>query len=226
MSRIIGVLSCAISDNRQFVTQNYIDAIVRIPATPLIIPATSRTVLDDYHSIHEYVEVCDGFLFCGGGDISSLLYGEEPVDNSSETDFEFDRFQIELMKLVIDRKKPVLAICRGMQVMNVALGGTLIQDIGSTVKDCIEHQQHTRLRSDVSHTVYFRERTILREIYGESKCTNSHHHQAIGKLGKGVVVSATTIDGIVEGIEVENHPFAVGVQFHCELGKRGIYESL
>lgn len=120
----IGIVVCGLMDDRQFVTNTYIQSVRYSGGLPFILP-----LIRSDHAIQEYIAFCDGFLFCGGNDITPLLFGEEPKNGIGKTDITLDLFQIRLMKAVLTTKKPVFSICRGMQVYNVACGGTIYQDI-------------------------------------------------------------------------------------------------
>ena len=124
MKPLIGIVVCGFMDNRQFVANPYIQSVRYSGGLPLILPLVrSDTLLD------QYVSLCSGFLFCGGGDITPLLFGQEPQNGNGQTSITVDLFQIRLMKRVLASRKPVLAICRGMQVLSVACGGTIWQDL-------------------------------------------------------------------------------------------------
>ena len=134
MKPLIGIVVCGFMDNRQFVANPYIQSVRYSGGLPLILPLVrSDTLLD------QYVSLCSGFLFCGGGDITPLLFGQEPQNGNGQTSITVDLFQIRLMKRVLASRKPVLAICRGMQVLSVACGGTIWQDLSLARK---YHQSH------------------------------------------------------------------------------------
>ncbi len=207
----IGIVICGLEGNRQYVSDAYIQAIKSVGGLPIVLPLIkSKTV------IQEYVELCDGFLFCGGGDITPLLFGQEPATNVGKTDITLDLFQIRLMKAILEVDKPVLAICRGMQVLNVACGGTIYQDIDLVDFETINHMQNSVSRRDISHKVIFEPGTKTHKILGNFAYTNSFHHQSVDRLGKGLTVSGFTGDAIVEAIEMPSHTFVLGVQWHPE----------
>ena len=211
MKTKIGIVICGLENNRQFVTDAYIQAVKSAGGLPIIIPLIkSKSV------IAEYVELCDGFLFCGGGDITPLLFGQEPVSGIGKTDITLDLFQIRLMKHVLEAEKPVLAICRGMQVLNVACGGTIYQDLNEADFETINHMQTSLSRKDISHKVTFTAKTHIQRMLGPFAYTNSFHHQAIDRVGKDLIVTGTTGDDIVEAIEMPSHSFVLGVQWHPE----------
>lgn len=207
----IGVVICGLDNQRQFVSDAYIQAVKSAGGLPIVLPLIkSKTV------IQEYIELCDGFLFCGGGDITPLLFGQEPATNVGKTDITLDLFQIRLMKAILEADKPVLAICRGMQVLNVACGGTIYQDINLVDFETINHMQNSISRRDISHKVIFEPESKVHKILGSFAYTNSFHHQSIDRLGKGLAVSGFTGDAIVEAIEMPSHTFVLGVQWHPE----------
>ena len=211
MKTKIGIVICGLIDNKQFVTDAYIQAVKSSGGLPIVLPLVkSKTV------IQEYVSLCDGFLFCGGGDITPLLFGQEPDYGIGSTDITLDLFQIRLMKEIIKDEKPVLAICRGMQILNVACGGTIYQDLNQLDMETINHMQTSLSRRDISHKVFFTPKTRLHRMFGDFAYTNSFHHQAIDRLGNGLIASGITGDDIVEAVEMPSHPFAVGVQWHPE----------
>ena len=211
MKTKIGIIICGLLDQKQFVTDAYIQAVKSAGGLPIVLPLVkSKTVIQDY------VSLCDGFLFCGGGDITPLLFGQEPNYGNGATDITLDLFQIRLMKEILKTEKPVLAICRGMQIMNVACGGTIYQDLNQLDIETINHMQTSLSRKDISHKVFFQSKTRLQRIFGDFAFTNSFHHQAIDRLGSGLIISGTTGDDIIEAIEMPSHPFVVGVQWHPE----------
>ena len=211
MKSKIGIIICGIEDQKQFVTESYIEAIRLAGGLPLLIPLVKSKT-----AINEYVSLCDGFLFCGGEDITPLLFGQEPEHGIGTTDISLDLYQIRMMKCAIDSSKPILAICRGMQILNVACGGTLYQDLKSQDFEPINHMQTSNSRKDISHKVFFTEHTQLSHLLGSFAYTNSFHHQAIQKLGKNLIISAKTADDIIEAIEMPLHSYVIGVQWHPE----------
>ena len=211
MNTKIGIIICGISDTKQYVSDAYIQAVKASGGLPLVLPLVkSKTVIQDY------VSLCDGFLFCGGGDITPLLFGQEPSSGIGKTDITLDLFQIRLMKVILEAQKPVLAICRGMQILNFACGGTIYQDLDNVDFEVINHMQTSLSRRDVSHKVFFAPKTKMHRFLGDFAYTNSFHHQAVDRLGHDLIVSGSTGDDIIEAIEMPSHPFAIGVQWHPE----------
>lgn len=207
----IGIVICGFTQDRQFVTNPYIQSVRYAKGLPVILP-----LIRSDHVINEYVRLCDGFLFCGGEDITPLLFGEEPQNGNGKTDITVDLFQIRLMKHVLASRKPVLAICRGMQILSVACGGTIWQDMSLIPGKTLNHMQQSACRSEVSHRIRIERGSRLKKYAGSCLYVNSFHHQAVNQPGKGVSVSARAQDGTIEAIEVEDHPFALGVQWHPE----------
>lgn len=211
MRPIIGIVVCGTDAGKQFVSQPYIDVIEHFGGCPILLPIISNPDL-----FTPYIHSCQGFLFCGGGDITSLLFGEPALSYSGTTDIKTDIFHLTLMEYALSSYLPILAICRGMQVLNVALGGTLYQDISLTSSVTYNHTQHSLNRSDVSHNVSFISGSMLSHICGDNCYTNSFHHQSVHALGENLRVTGTTKDGIVESIESTTHKFVLGVQWHPE----------
>lgn len=211
MKTKIGIIICGLSDRKQFVSDTYIQAVKSAGGLPIVLPLVKSKPI-----IQEYVSLCDGFLFCGGGDITPLLFGEEPSAGLGSTDITLDLFQIRLMKVILESQKPVLAICRGMQILNVACGGTIYQDLNNVDFEVINHMQTSLSRKDISHRVFFTPKTKMRRFFGDFAFTNSFHHQAVHHLGHNLIASGSTGDDIIEAIEMPSHPFAIGVQWHPE----------
>ena len=219
MKPLIGIVVCGFMDNRQFVANPYIQSVRYSGGLPLILPLVrSDTLLD------QYVSLCSGFLFCGGGDITPLLFGQEPQNGNGQTSITVDLFQIRLMKRVLASRKPVLAICRGMQVLSVACGGTIWQDLALAPGNTINHMQQSPSRSDVSHRIRTERGSLIRHCAGPALLVNSFHHQAVNTPGRGVSVTARASDGTIEAIEIADHPFAAGVQWHPEFMYRASRE--
>ena len=152
---------------------------------------------------------CGGLLLCGGGDIESALYGQEDR-GSQPPDRNRDRAELELFRAFYEASKPILGICRGMQMINILLGGTMIQDMPA--QQCIFHSGSD---GDRIHPIRTAEDTILHQLYGPLLHVNSHHHQAVDRLGKGLAVTAWSESGVPEALELPGYPL-LGVQFHPE----------
>jgi putative glutamine amidotransferase len=171
----------------------------------------------------------EGLHLTGGTDVDPKLYGEPRHPETQEPDCPRDELEFRLLREAFDARKPVFAICRGMQVLNVACGGTLIQHLDDSGK----HRVRIFGPSADVHNVKVLPQTKLAVIAGEGEHpANSRHHQAVGRLGEGLVVSAVSADdGVIEGIERPDHPFAVAVQWHpedriaCDAKDRRLFEA-
>jgi len=159
----------------------------------------------------------DGLILTGGVDISPELYGAPAHPTVTRTSPARDEFELALLADALERDLPVLGICRGSQMLNVALGGTLIQDIPSAVPEHASHDDPERPRAAIAHRVRVDAGSRLASILGRTDLeVNSFHHQAVDRLGRGLVVTARAEDGVIEGIELPSARFVVGVQWHPE----------
>jgi putative glutamine amidotransferase len=168
--------------------------------------------------LYHYAEALDGLVLQGGADVAPPTYGEQPRDPAWVGDRVRDRYEIELFEAFVGKSKPVLGICRGCQLINVAFGGTLYQDIGTQVPNALDHRDITKYERNY-HSVKFVSGTGLAKLYpnrGEATI-NTIHHQAVNKLGRGLIVEATAVpDGIVEAIRWRGPSYVLGVQWHPE----------
>lgn len=170
--------------------------------------------LDDTESAVKDALSCDGLLLPGGADINPSMYGQLPVKECGKPNEVRDKAEPLILDSFIKTNKPVLAICRGTQLLNVFKGGTLKQDIKNEQK--CRHMDFFS-RSGSIHSVKIKKETRLFDILDtENTDVNSLHHQVIDKVGSGLYISAESEDGYVEAIELENHPFCIGVQWHPE----------
>lgn len=175
--------------------------------------------IPDAETFAEIMEMADGLLIPGGDDVNPKLYGQEARDYTEPPDNQKDTMEYALLKEAIKRKLPILAICRGIQIVNVYQGGTLYQDVAKEMNGGAEHDCYAedKPRSTISHEVAINGGTRLQKILGVDKIgVNSLHHQGISKIGKDLVITATAEDGLVEGVELKDYPFLVGVQWHPE----------
>lgn len=194
--------------DRAFAYTTYVESIRRAGAVPLVIPPQPENAA-------ELVEQLDGILLAGGEDCDPAVYGESAHPSVEPMDPRRQANDLSLAKLARERGLPTLGICLGAQVMNVAAGGTLIQDIDSQLETDIRHASVPEDRA--RHDVAIESDTKLAAIVGERAINvNSSHHQAIGKIGEGLRTAAHAPDGVVEGVEDPEHPFYVGVQWHPE----------
>ena len=211
MKPVIGISVCAEHEQRQFVPTAYLQAIYDAGGTPILLP-----YLNDFSDFQYFHALCHGFLFCGGDDLSPLLFGEELQTDRSYTDYPFDSYQVNFMRFLLQKQVPILGICRGMQVLNVALGGTLYQDLSLFPDTHLTHMQSTSSRSEVSHKITVLPSTRLYDLLGPSTFVNSYHHQGIHQLGANLLAAAHSSDGLIEAIECKSNTFVLGVQWHPE----------
>jgi putative glutamine amidotransferase len=196
-----------------FLRERYPCAILETGGLPLLLP-----IMASRAAVQALLDSLDGILISGGDfDIHPRLYGEEPLISLGTLKEERTEFEMEVISLALNRGLPLLGVCGGAQAINVTLGGSLYQDISTQVPNAIAHLQGD-LREIGGHSIEIYEGTKLRRIVGQSSLeVNTTHHQAVKKLGKGLVVNATTEDGLIEGIESADDSFVLGVQWHPEL---------
>ena len=191
------------------IRKNYLHSIEEVGGIPF-------PLFHSLNSIDTILDFIDGIIITGGDfDINPSLYGQDYNNSRNEKDLRTS-FEVELCKKSLLNNIPLLGICGGEQLINVSLGGTLIQDIKSLKFETIEHEQ-LNPRNQTSHQVHIEPRTLLHRIVGEDTIdVNSAHHQAINKLGDGLKISGKSKDGIIESIESLNHKWCIGIQWHPE----------
>ena len=190
---------------------DYIKSIQMAGGCPVILSETN-----DPELIAQYVDSIDGFLCPGGADVAPHLYGEDPARGMSHFRMEQDVFEIQMIKSCVAAKKPVFGICRGMQIVNVAYGGNMIQDIPSQTKSVQAHVGSMDDRDEPFHWVELKEGSKIRELMGADKImTNTFHHQAVKDIARGFTVTGVAADGIVEAMECMEKKILC-VQFHPE----------
>ncbi len=186
---------------------NYITAIEQCGGIPVILPPIVK-------KIEMIVTRLDGLLFAGGGDLDPLHFNEEPQYKLNYDHPLRDQFELALIKAALTQGKPILGICRGIQVLNVALGGTLYQEIHEQVEGALTHQHSS---GEPMHTIKIKEGYLLARLSGKTELrVNSFHHQAVRRVAPGLIVSAIANDGVIEAIEYPQHHFVLGVQWHPE----------
>ena len=187
----------------------YVRAVERAGAIPVVLPPMARSAVDDL------LAGLAGLCLSGGPDLDPARYRGRPHPALGPTEPEVDRFELALVRAAEARELPLLAICRSAQVLNIARGGTLHQHLPDRGGE-IEHRQ-PGAGDEVTHTVEVASGTRLHALLEEDRLeVNSFHHQAVDRLGRGLVASVHAPDGVIEGIELPGHPFAVGVQWHAE----------
>jgi len=178
-------------------------------------------VLEVSESPRALLQAIDGVLLTGGGDVDPAFYGEDRHETVDDAEPGRDEFELDLARRAMEHDFPLLAICRGAQVLNVAAGGTLVQDIPSAVTSDLAHSL-TEPKDCIAHDIQIVSDSRLHTALGDAvnaSCAcrvNSRHHQSVGTLGKQLVASATAPDGVIEAIEAPDAAFCVGVQWHPE----------
>lgn len=171
---------------------------------------------DDKNTISNYLKMADGLLFTGGIDINPRYFGQGQDPSSSEPVEPRDSFELRLIKSALKLKKPIFCICRGHQLLNVARGGPLFQDLSLRAQTSLKHADPEQT-GGVTHKVILQKKSLLFRVIGNVRINcNSSHHQCIAKPGRGLVVTATAPDGIIEGVELTGYPFLLSVQWHPE----------
>ncbi|MFM7686423.1 MAG: gamma-glutamyl-gamma-aminobutyrate hydrolase family protein [Actinomycetota bacterium] len=160
----------------------------------------------------QIIERLDGLVMTGGADPDPALYGESPHPELGPVERGRDDWELALIRAALDARIPMLCVCRGAQLLNIALGGTLIQHL-----DAPQHAAWDRPRIERCHTVRVAPGSRAEQLYGPQTLTNSLHHQAVGRRGEGVVVTGTSDDGVVEAFEVQGRPEVFAVQWHPEM---------
>ena len=193
--------------------RSYVEAVQHAGGMAVMLPPDGASVDDP----GQMLELIDGLLLAGGADIDPSCYGQQPREETAVTTPQRDVFEIALARAAIERDLPVLGICRGMQLINVACGGTLEQHL----PERFGHHEHRRVLGSfdgADHDVELRAETLAMRVVGEaSHATKSHHHQGVDELGEGLIVSGTSdMDELPEAIELPNHSFVLGVQWHPE----------
>jgi putative glutamine amidotransferase len=192
-------------------------------------------ILEVSDSPRKVVAEIDGLVLTGGGDVDPVLYREDRHESVVDAEPGRDEFEIDLAHRAMDTDIPILAICRGAQVLNVAAGGTLLQDIPSAIDTTLPHSIQEP-KHEIAHEITVTpgsrlQRALGVALSGGQTCrVNSRHHQSVGRLGRSLLASATAPDGVVEAIEADDTDFCIGVQWHPEnfwrTGEfRGLFES-
>ena len=190
---------------------SYVKAVTQAGGVPVLLPNNL-----DISTVEEIAEGLDGILFSGGGDVDPIIFGERATDKLGAVTPRRDDFELALAKYVIEKtEKPVLGICRGIQVLNVAMGGTLHIDLPSDGKLC--HSLTMYPRNVRSHEISVQPGTRLEQVMGLQGKVNSFHHQAIKDIAEGLQVTAVSADdSVIEAVEVPGDRYILGVQWHPE----------
>ena len=185
-------------------SHDYVQSVVDAGGLPVLLPLADEAVFD------ELLTLVDGVVLTGGGDVEPQAYGADAHEATKYTDPDRDAYDVRIMRTVVEREIPTLGICRGLQVANVAFGGTLGQDL--------EGHEAEHLANDTAHTVDIAAGSRLASLVGHGDFgVNSLHHQGLDRLGDGVRAVATSGDGVVEAIELDGADHFLAVQWHPEL---------
>lgn len=221
MKPVIGITPSPIAEElphgtfyRYALSTNYSEAVEAAGGIPIILPPQQGNV-------EEMLDMIDGLLLSGGGDIRPDRYGDDYVHEATYGIHDLrDELELQLARGAVERDLPVLCICRGIQVLNVALEGTLIQDVADEYGKQIEHRQHKNgiASSEPSHEVRAERDSLLSDVYeSDTIQTNSFHHQALKEVSPELRPIGTAPDGIVEAVERPESSWVLGVQWHPEM---------
>jgi gamma-glutamyl-gamma-aminobutyrate hydrolase PuuD len=195
----------------------YVDAVERAGGRAVVIPPAEEDV-------EETLDALDAIVFSGGADVDPVHYGAEPHPETDVPQTRRDAGEMALLRAALERDMPTLAICRGFQLLNVARGGDLVQHL----PEHVGHDDHKQVPGEFAvHPVEVKKGSRLEGIVGATSDVTSHHHQALGRVGEGLVESAWAADGTLEAVEDPSRRFVVGVQWHPEAGEdAALFETL
>lgn len=209
--KVIGILCWPVTEyGRTYVrtSEYFVHLTERFGALPLIIPT-----FDQKDPLEPLLEVVDGLIFAGVGDVGSFSFGEDPHPASGTIDWRRDDFELRLYRAARVKGLPVLGVCRGMQLINIAHGGDIYQDLPQTGDPYVHHRG--REGGQFSYHRIVNQSGLMRDLFGEEIIVNSSHHQGVRKVGEGLVATSFSADGLVEVIENEDQS-VIGTQFHPE----------
>jgi len=211
MRPIIGITTF-ITEDRLVLPDTYIKAVSESGGTPIILPK----VADDAQ-IRMQLDQIDGLLLSGGDDIDPGLFGEDPHPKLGIIEPGRDEYESKLIKSCLKDNLPILAVCRGAQILNITEGGTMYQDIYDQVEENVIQHQQKASRNFLSHSIEVKVDSLLHSILGETSVrTNSFHHQANRAVPSPFQITAYSNDGVIEAIESTSHNFVLGLQWHPE----------
>ncbi|MBB4824517.1 putative glutamine amidotransferase [Sporosarcina luteola] len=211
MKPFIGITMDRADGEKQIIPDAYVHAILQAGGTPLLIPTGVEK------DIKRIVEALDGLLLSGGDDVAPYLFDEEPHPELGKVTPERDVTEVALARQFLNANKPILGICRGMQLLNIVCGGSVYQDITAQYDGPLLQHRQKAAKSFASHVVTLAPKSLLHQIVGRDAIrVNSFHHQAVREVPSPFVVTGQTSDGIIEALESVNHYFVLGVQWHPE----------
>lgn len=208
MKPVIAIPQTGNSLMRRYMKSKYVQSLRRAGAEVRWIELT-----DPEKAVAE-VMACDGLLLPGGGDVNPVLYGQTPTDQCGKPNDLRDRVELSMLEAFLPTNKPVLCICRGIQVLNVFFNGTLHQDIKNT--QACRHFHFASRGKGIHHVMVYPNSKLGHILADKTIKVNSMHHQAVDRLGPGLNVCAVSEDGFIEGVEILLHPFCIGLQWHPE----------
>lgn len=218
--KIVGI---AASEKNQFIEgftdsfltytpKNFVTAIQKVGGIPIILP------MDQPNDAKVYIDSIDCLLLAGGSDVTPVFYQEEPHPKLGGTNFNRDLFEEALIAEALKQNKPILGVCRGMQILNVTLGGSLYQDLSLYSDWAVKHDQMPSPSTQASHSITTEEESHIRQIVGANYQVNSYHHQAIKRVATSLKPVAWSTDNLIEALESKNPEHRIlGVQWHPEL---------
>lgn len=195
------------------INQSYVTALVKAGCAPVLIP-----LLEEESVLHAIFERLDGIVFPGGADVAPAEYGEQPLPDLNVVEASRDRTELRLARWAYDSGLPILGICRGQQLLNVALGGSLYQDLRAQGATGLDHSDTDgRSRTALVHSVALEPGSKLAQLIDETHLeVNSLHHQAIKSIAPGLLVTGRAEDGVIEAVEADSSRFLIAVQWHPE----------
>jgi putative glutamine amidotransferase len=192
--------------------QAYVQAVMHAGGVPVLIPPVPSE-----EALPAILGILDGLLLAGGADLDPVLYGEAPLPEMGTPEPQRDATELAITRWALDKSLPVLGICRGMQLLNVACGGSLYQDLPTQRPSAFDHEQRGQARTHIAHDVSTETGSLLASVLGEPRVgVNSFHHQAVKRIGQGLRVTGVAEDGIIEAVEIPDLPFVLAVQYHPE----------
>ena len=208
---LIGIVPSWVEERKITINQDYVEAVLRGGGTPVLFPVTAKQ-----NRISSLLDQVDGLLLTGGVDVDPAEYGELKSASCGNCSACRDAMEFPLCREALNRRMPIFAICRGMQLLSCVLGGNLYQDLQEQFGTDLQHTRQDTPRDPV-HEVRIHSGTLLSAIIGTFPLrVNSRHHQGIKEPGKGLLINAEAPDGLIEGIEMPDLPFVLGVQWHPE----------
>jgi putative glutamine amidotransferase len=197
---------------RIYVSRDYIHCVQKAGGVPIILPLT-----EDLNTLKRQIESIDALIISGGQDVHPQFYQEDVQEGMGPINLERDRYEIEVIRFALNLEMPILGICRGMQILNVACGGTLYQDLKRYFPGPTLNHSQELPKTEASHLIRISPNTLLYDILNTPTVpANSFHHQAIKELAEGFLPNAISEDRVIEGMEKKEGSFALGVQWHPE----------